>query len=161
MSAVPTIETIVGTRLLVPELTIIPPRGATDDEIQEEEEKLGRSFCPDHAAVLRRWNGIALEVIRLFGCGEAHREIGRMSELQITRDFGVDGAIAVGSDASGFVYLQSRDGRVFEFDTDGGKLEKLADSLDDFIDRLVFGADAATFGGDDWLQELREVGLVR
>ena len=90
MNAVETISRVLGAGLLVQELTIIPPRGATVKEIREEEVVLGRSLYPDHVAILRRWNGIALEVIRLFGCGAATGEIGSAwliikSELVIER----------------------------------------------------------------------------
>ena len=160
MSAVEKIEVVLGTGLLTPQLMIIPARGATDDELRQEEALLGRPLCLDHVAILRRWNGIAMEVVRLFGCGENAGEVGRLSALQIKGDFGVKGAVVVGSDASGFAYLQAADGRVFSLDTDGGEFKQLAGNLDEFFERLVFGPDAASFAGQDWLAELRDVGIV-
>lgn len=93
------------------------------------------------------------------GCGDEAREVGRLSARQIDGDFGVGGAIVVGSDPSGFVYLQAADQRVYSLDTDGGDFEQIAENLDDFFERLVFGPDAATFAGDDWLAELRKAGM--
>src|SRR5439155_2607266 len=136
MSAINTIQNVLGTRLLLPDLTIVPARGAMQNEIQEEEARLGRALCPDHRLLLQHWNGIALEVIRFFGCGDAAGEIGRLAEFQINADIGEVGSIVVASDASGFVYLQANDERVFSLDTDGGNCRRLADSLDDFIDRV-------------------------
>jgi hypothetical protein len=80
--------------------------------------------------------------------------------MQIDAHLCVADAIAIGSDAAGFIYLQSEEGRIFSFDTDGGTCGELAKSLDDLIDRVVFGPDAASFGGDRWLTELRSVGIV-
>ena len=159
MSAVETIDAVLKSGILRPGLTIIPSRGATEEEIKVEESQLRRALCPDHVALLRRWNGIALEVVRLFGCGGAGR-VGRLSDLQIKRDFGVKNAIVIGSDAAGFVYFQGADSRVFSFDTDGGDFEGIAINLDDFLERLVFGPDAAQFAGEEWLSELRDAGLV-
>ena len=58
------------------------------------------------------------------------------------------------------MYVQSPTGMVWMFDTDGGGVERLADNLDDLIERLVFGSDAATFAGEEWLIELRNAGFV-
>lgn len=160
MSATDKIQAVLDAGLLTSQLMIIPTRGATEDEIRQEESLLGRALCPEHVAILRRWNGIALEVVRLFGCGDSAGEVGRLSALQIKGDFGVDGPIVVGADASGFTYIQSADRRVFSLDTDGGEFKLLADNLDDFVERLVFGSDAASFAGQEWLSELRDAGIV-
>jgi len=161
MSAVEKIQIVLDSGLLAPQLIIVPTRGATEDEIREEEMLLGRPLCPDHLAILRQWNGIALEVVRIFGCGKAAGEVGRLSSLQLIGDIGVDGAIVVGSDASGFAYVQAADQSIFSLDTDGGEIERLARNLDEFFDQLVFGSDAAHFAGEDWLGELRSAGIVK
>ena len=160
MNAVKKIKVILGTELLLPQLMIVPTRGATEDEIRQEETLLGRPLCPDHIAILRCWNGIAMDVVRLFGCGDNAGEVGRLSELQIKGEFKVKGVLVVGSDASGFAYLQAADRRVFSLDPDGGDFKQIAGNLHDFCERLVFGPDAASFAGQDWLAELREAGIV-
>lgn len=160
MSAVERIESVLDTGLLIPQLLLVPQWGATTEEIQIEEELVGRTLCRDHVAILRRWNGIALDVLRLFGCGESSTTIGRLSSSQNADNFGVDGSVVVGSDAAGFTYLQAPNQRVYSFDSDGGAFELLATSLDDFIDRVVFGPDAALFAGQEWLAELRSAGIV-
>lgn len=160
MSAVRTIKRVLKAGILLRDLTILPGRGARDVEIRQEELLLGRPLCPDHAAVLREWNGIALDVIRLFGCGDLTGEVGRLADYQVSTDFGVSGAIVVGSDASGFAYVQAADGMVLSFDSLGGGTKALARDMDDFIDRLVFGPDAAAFAGEGWLDELRASGIV-
>ena len=161
MSAVDRIRAVLDARLLLPELTIVPTRGATDDELQAEESLLGRRFCEDHALLLKAWNGIALEVVRFFGCGVLARDVGRLLDLQLKAVDIAAGAIVIGSDASGFVYFQLCDGRVFTMDTDGGEIEESASNLDDFVERLVLGPDAALFAGQDWLDQLRTASIVQ
>lgn len=160
VSAVETIKLVLEKRLLPPQLTIIPTRGATEDEIHEEEQALNSRFYADHIALLRKWNGITLDIIRLFGCGKNSGEVGRLSSMQIDANLGLSDAIVIGSDAAGFIYVQAEEGRIFSFDTDGRTCGAIAKSLDDMIDRVVFGPDAASFGGDRWLAELHRVGIM-
>jgi hypothetical protein len=159
VGAVNTIERVLDARVLAPELVIVPHRGATDEEITAEQLKLGRPLQPDHVAILRRWNGIALEMIRFFGCCSANK-VGRLSDLQNKLVPAIDAGVLVGSDASGFVYIQLDDGRVMCYDADGSVATEIATSLDDFIERVVFGRDAASFAGAEWLEELRRSGIV-
>ena len=160
MSASNTIERVLQTDLLLGDLMIIPERGATDTEILEEQTQVGRAFSAVHRQLLSRWNGIGLEVVRFFGCGSNVGEVGRLADFQIDFEFGVEGAIVIGSDASGFAYLEGGDGRIYSFDTDGGTVKELAVDLNDFVDRVLFGPDAADFAGEAWLEEVRENGLV-
>ena len=101
MNAVERIRAVIQAGVLCPELTLIPRQGATDYEIRHEESLVGRPLCADHREILRHWNGIGLEVIRLFGCGESTDEIGRLSAFQIDSCLGEDDRIVVGSDAAG------------------------------------------------------------
>lgn len=160
MSAVATIQRVLNTSLLLPDLIIVPERGASDTELQSEAQRLLRFFSEKHVRLLRKWNGIGLEVVRFFGCGQEANKIGRIADLQLDAEFGLPGAIIVGSDASGFVYLESENGTMLSYDTDGGTLTELANDLDDFVDRVVFGKDAASFAGDDWFAELEQNGLL-
>ncbi len=68
--------------------------------------------------------------------------------------------IIIGSDPAGFVYCQATNREVFSLDTDGGGIEPVAESLDDFFARVVFGPDAAWSYGADWLLDLIAHGLV-
>jgi len=65
MIAVARILSVLDSGLLTPQLMIVPTRGATADEIRKEQVLLGRPLCADHVEILRRWNGIGLEVVRL------------------------------------------------------------------------------------------------
>jgi hypothetical protein len=160
MSGVKTITRVLDSELLCADLIIVPVSGATPAAIADEETKLGRRISPKHRALLEQWNGLGLEVIRFFGCGDETGEIGRLADFQIDVASGIEGALVIGSDASGFVYLEASDGRVVSFDTDGGTVKEIARDIDDFIDRVIFGADASQFAGHDWLEEIRDCGLL-
>lgn len=160
MSTVDTIEIVLNTNLLMKDMIVIPSRGATEDEIRNEQLLLGRVICPDHGAILRRWNGIVLDVIRLFGCGDDTGEVRRLSAMQLNGEFDAGKGLVVGSDAAGFVYFQRENCEVFSLDTDGGSFKKIADNLDELFEYFVFGPGAASFAGEEWLSELREFGIV-
>jgi hypothetical protein len=158
MIAIEKIRAALNSGVLTPELTIVPARGATHDDIESEEAILGRPLCADHVAILRTWNGLALDILRLFGCGPNAGEVGRISDYQFpaASRFG----IVIGSDASGFAYIQTHDSRVLSFDSDGSEVKLLATGLDEFFERLVFGPDAERFGGSEWFGELRDAGMI-
>jgi hypothetical protein len=159
MSAVDVITKVLKANVLTPELTLVPTRGATLEEIRAEELVLGRGLCRDHSQLLQHWNGIALEVIRLFGCGPG-AQTGRLAELQVQAIAANMDVTILGSDAAGFIYCQSRCGSITSVDSDGGGVRALAAGIDDLFERLVFGKDAGMFGGEHWLAELRSVGIV-
>lgn len=103
MGAVDKIRAVLDTSLLMPELVIVPSSGATDNEISDEQALVGRIFCNDHVAILRQWNGIALDIVKLFGCSDSVGEIGRISAWHRPGEYGVVGAVVVGADPSGFL----------------------------------------------------------
>ncbi len=158
MNAIKKIENVLETHLLVEELTLTPERGASAAEIHEEEKLLRKDLSPEHKKLLRKWNGIGLEVIRFFGCGAATGEIGRLRDFQVQSDDST--VLTIASDASGFAYLQSVEGEIYSFDTSGGEIRWIAKSLDDLICNVIFGEKAAEFGGADWELEVRENGLI-
>jgi len=159
MSASHTIAKVLETDLLTEELLIVPARGATRGELQDEQILIGRRLTEVHQNLLTHWNGIDLEVIRFFGCGIGVHGIRRLSNCQVDFDFGIEGMLVIGSDPSGFMYIEGDDGRIYSADNDGGKFKTLASDLDDLVDRYIFGEHAADFAGDDWLDEVRASGL--
>jgi hypothetical protein len=160
MSAAQTIRRVIAANILAPELSIIPDYGASAAGIANEEGRLRRSLSLQHRDLLSNWNGLALEVIRFFGCGSSAKEIGRLGDLQLNLEWSETDYLVIGSDASGFVYIEASTGEIYSLDTEGMCLKLLARDLDDFVGRVVFGSDAAQFAGDDWLQELRNAGLI-
>jgi hypothetical protein len=152
--AVQTIRCVLAAGVLMPELVCVAKRGATPEEIEEEERLLPRPLSRQHRAVLETWNGLDLEVIRLYGChgGEC---VDRLSDRQDPRPEG-DGILAIGSSPEGTVYAEALEGGiVLALDVRTGRTLDIATSLDDFFGRCVFGPDAASFAGEDWASELR------
>jgi len=160
MSAVEVIAKVLRSRLLIEELTVLPLRGASDDQIESEQRIIGRRFSLGLARFLRRWNGANLDVLVLFGCGETHSEIPRFRDRQSLRPKQMEEATIIGSDPAGFVFAESSDGKVISIDTQDGARKVVGSSFDDFICRFVFGLDSHLFAGDEWKQELQDVGLL-
>ncbi|MEM1060659.1 MAG: SMI1/KNR4 family protein [Verrucomicrobiota bacterium] len=160
MTAVQTIEKALAANLLTSDLIKVPGIGASSVLIQKEERLLGRPLLPEHRRLLQRWNGIDLEVVRFYGCGEGTDEVLRLSAARSEMVVGIEGCLEIGSDAAGFVYIQGSNGSVYELDSDSGDYEFVAVGIDDFVGRLVFGSDAAQFAGDEWYLELKKAGMV-
>mgnify|MGYP002630850404 CR=1 FL=1 len=135
----------------------MPLSGASRAVIQAEEAAIGHPLSAAYRSVLSRWNGLDLEVIRLFGCKDGVTE--RLQRMQ-TPVLAERHLICFGSDPAGFLYCEKRSGSVFSLDTKGGQLRELAGGFDDFMERIVFGRDADQFSGREWLDELRRAGLV-
>lgn len=160
MRAIPVIERVVASGILIPELVVIPSGGATIEELATDASTLGRELSESHTALLRRWNGLNLDVIRLYGCGSCPARTGQLVRMQLGPGTIANGSVAFGSDPAGFVYVETVKGQIQQLDSDGGAISALAEGLDDFLCRVVFGKDAAAWGGDEWFQELRDAGLV-
>jgi hypothetical protein len=63
MSAVDKIDRVLRANVLRKGLTYIPQRGATDLEVAAVNEAMQRPLSTRHTALLRRWNGLNLEVV--------------------------------------------------------------------------------------------------
>jgi hypothetical protein len=159
MSAVEVIERVLRTGVLMEDLTIVPAQGASDREIDSEQHAIGRQFSPELKNFLRRWNGANLDVLVLFGCGRTHAEIPRFRDRQILRPTSMEDSVIICSDPAGFLFAESPDRRVISIDSQGGACKAVGSSFNDFICRFVFGGDSDLFGGEEWKQELRGVGL--
>jgi len=155
------IWSVLQTQVLTPVLVVVPPSGATAEQINAEEHLLGMPIAAEYRQLLASWNGIDLDVLRFYGCGQTHPGMGRLFERQIRdRSGSAEGGLVIGSDPAGFVYIQNLDGRILTLDTDGGEIRLSAENLADFLGRLVFGKDAAEFGGPDWEATIRQNGLL-
>lgn len=154
------IDRVLAADLLVREMVVLPG-GVADAAITREGARLPRTLSVEHRSIFERWNGVNLDVLRIYGCeGTSEAAIGRLAHRQVGVVNQVRGAIAFASDPAGFVYVEGDDGCVYSIDSDGGAVERLASSIGDFLERVVFGPDAGQFYGDDWLRELQDAGLV-
>jgi SMI1-KNR4 cell-wall len=154
-----TIEKVIEARVLIESLMLVPDKGATSDEIKQEELLIGVTFSKYYKSFLERWNGIDLDIIRIYGCGDSLNRIRRISNEQ-TEELALQKLIVFGSDPSGFIYVENEKGEIFSFDSDGGELEFLSKNLNIFFADLVFGKDSNRFMGDDWKKELLEKGVI-
>jgi len=154
------IKIVLHSNLLIKELTVIPRKGASLDEIEEEENFTIRPLSPQHRELLQTWNGIDLDVIRFYGCGEMEHTLKSLRDQQIFLPGAIQKGIIIGSDPSGFLYIEDEKGSISYFDVDGGEILKIAFSLDDFICNYLFGTRAKEFGGEEWEMELKEHNII-
>ena len=159
MTGIETIDAVLASGVLNGNLVVLPPNGATSEELAAAEQELGRPLSDTHRAILRRWNGIDLDVIRLYGVGVVVPGIRPLVAAQLNWE--TLPGLVIGSDPAGFVYLEGADGQALVYDTDGGGVKAVASDLDELFSRYVFGCNAATFGGAEWLAELQRAGLGR
>lgn len=154
-----TIEKVLASGILIPGLTLIPKQGATTDEIRQEEALIGREFSIHHRIFLEKWNGVDLDVIRIYCCGQSSNRLHRIAGSQF-EEISEKGFLAIGSDPAGFVYLENERAEIYSFDTDGGDIAFQAVNLSAFFTDLVFGQNADQFSGADWKEELRARNLL-
>ena len=112
MDFVKKIKKILSSDLLIRELTIIPTRGASLNEIKEEENFITHPLSLPHKALLQIWNGIDLDVVRFYGCGETENTLKTLRNNQISLPIAVQKGIIIGSDPSGFLYIEDEKGHI-------------------------------------------------
>lgn len=106
-----------------------------------------------------KWNGIDLDILRIYCCGKSTNRLGRFSSEQF-EEASSKGFISIGSSPAGFIYLENEREEIYSFDTDGGEIEFLAENLESFFTELVFGEKSDEFMGEDWKQELIINGII-
>ena len=157
--AIDTIRRVLASGLLEPSLLYVPKSGATELELQQLNELLSRHLSAQHAALLRVWNGINLDVIRLYGATSDQGELRTLSESQ-NAGFPDATTIAVGDDPSGFIFGERADGCIVTLDTKNDSIKVTASDLNTFLCHTVFGLGAEQFAGSDWANELRAAGVL-
>lgn len=154
------IEKVIESGVLTRELLVIPA-GAKADQIQDEQIALGCSLSKDLIRFFSKWNRINLEVVSIFGCQETHPEIPAFRDRQSLLSSTHLNGVVIGSDPSGFIYIEMSDGSIVSSDTESIEQQRVGDSFDDFFCRYVFGKDADLFAGEDWKQDLQQAGLLQ
>ena len=160
MTATETVARVLESGLIKRGLMHIPGRGATKQELEALSRKLVRPLSDAHSTLLMRWNGINLDVVRIYAVTPVPGELRGLEEVQAGPLTEIRGAIVFGDDPSGFVYAESLDGTIISLDSSFGTVSVVAEDLDSFFGRLVFGIDAAKFAGDDWFDEVKQAGLI-
>ncbi|MBO9880699.1 SMI1/KNR4 family protein [Xanthomonas sp. D-109] len=150
MDAISTIEQVLRSGLLSENLVFAPSAGVLPAQLSALEIILPRSISPQHRALLARWNGIDLDVIRVLGTGNIEGQLPRIEDNQaLSTETGHAGAIAIANDPSGFVYFELPDGSVIAWDHDGGGTTFMASDINDFFGQTVFGSRGAEFFGEE------------
>lgn len=131
--------------LFDPELCdiVAPP---TEGEISAAEAAAGFPFSADHRALLLAWGGSDLHEIVIHAAPEVHRA--------------EQGMIEFAADYSGSLFLYDDDGAVHAEDVQSGELLYLAPSIPAFIDDFLLGEKGEDFYGEDWVRELKALGLA-
>lgn len=150
------IPKLLSTELLIKSLVFISPNGATLEEINADESKIGMSISKSYRQFLHRWNGLDLDVIRFFGVGNVNSRIKNLAEQQ--DDFLLnDGIIFLASSPTGFLFGENREGHIYSFDTDGGEIEFICQDFDSFVTGYLFSKDSDRFMGNEWRESLTAI----
>ncbi|WP_010304014.1 SMI1/KNR4 family protein [Candidatus Odyssella thessalonicensis] len=152
------INKVVNSGILIKGIYFLPNNGATEEEIKLTNKTLPHSLSLEYQQFLKYWNGINLDIIRLFGCGNVEPPLSNLLENQF--DYNNKGLVIIGSDPAGFLYAENKDGEILSIDTDGGEFHTVADNFTDFICDYLFGVHAHEFAGEDWLNELKDHQLI-
>jgi hypothetical protein len=95
MSAISTIARVLDNLSegpLMRSMVWVPSRGATKEELVAEDRMLPRPLSTCHRGLLKRWNGICLDMLRLFGAGHTHPRIKPLhrKQMNLHREFPED-----------------------------------------------------------------------
>lgn len=160
MNVINKIEDVLISEILNKNLTVVPNKGASIEDIQQEEKLLNKEISQQYKNLLKKWNGIDLEVISFYGCNEPENTLECLRNNQELLPSTIPKGIIIGSDPAGFIYIEDESGKIFLLDTDGGEISEIASSIEDLICNYVFGKKAKEFGGEEWEQELRDNKLI-
>ncbi|HEX4328372.1 MAG TPA: SMI1/KNR4 family protein [Burkholderiales bacterium] len=132
--------------LFDPELCeIVPPPSEAD--IARAEQALGVAFSAEHRTLLLEWGGSDLHEIVIHAPDQVHVN---------------EGLVEFAADYAGnlFHYAPDEGGAVYADDVQSGETIFLAASLPEFINELLLGAKGEDFYGEDWVRELKVLGLA-
>lgn len=160
MNTLNKIKNILISKVLSKNLIVIPNKGASIEDIQKEEKILNKKISQQYKNLLKKWNGIDLEVISFYGCGKPEDTLECLQNNQELLPSSIKGGMVIGSDPMGFIYIENEEGKIYSLDTDGGEILEVASSLEDFICNYLFGKRAKEFGGEEWEQELKDNNLI-
>lgn len=166
MDFIERIKNVIDAGLLDDGFPRIPSEGATDEMIKKEEKKINRPLSKYHKILLKKWNGINLDFIRIYGVHKTENEF--INELakeykewfeEIISE--IEGnPIFFADDASGTMYFELEDGRIVELDSEFSGLDVITTDMRDFFLNYLFGERANEYLGDEWLQELKDKKII-
>ncbi len=159
------IDMALEKKVISKNLSTVPEKGATEDQIMKEEAYLSRPFTSQHRTFLKKYNGLNADMINFYGCGnDLKKGISKITEWQFDKydeeNQDLLQYLIVADTPSGQMILEDKNGEIYIFAYDGLPIEKTASSLEDFICNYVFGKRAAEFAGDEWFDEVKAAGLL-
>lgn len=160
MGIIEKIQMVIDSSLLSRSLVYVPNFGASDAMLEDAERVLGRKLSLFHRELLKKWNGLDLDIIRFYGCGCNPGPHGSLAENQFELPEVFSSGLVIGSDPAGFLYVEDETGQIFMIDSEGGEISYLATSLNEFICSYVFGERGHEFAGEGWLTELEHNNLL-
>lgn len=147
------IPKLLSKELLIQSLVVISPNGATFEEINLAEAKIGLNFSNSYRDFLQRWNGLDLDVIRFFGVGKVAQGITKLLESQNIFDSD-ENFVFIASSPAGFIYAENIYGQIYDFDHDGGEISLICNNFDEFVIDYLFGKNSNEFMGDEWRENV-------
>lgn len=149
------IEEVLQKKVLIQELCTIPEEGVSEAYLRDHNYFNNDTLSKEspYIELLKRWNGIDLDIIRVFGVNKNHiaEEIRFDTELLL---------LLIASDPAGFLYGMDKKGLIYSVDTKSNAKKQVADSFDDFIINFIFGSRAEEFLGKEWYMELQTAGVA-
>jgi hypothetical protein len=118
---------------------------ASTSELDATESRLGVLLPGALKALLGRWNGVNLDVVRFIPCEQLRHE---------------PEGVYFANDPAGFMYFIQPSGEIAQLDTDGGNTEVVASDVEDFLSGFVFGPRAIDFAGPEWVRDLAQAGFA-
>jgi hypothetical protein len=163
MNIVEKLEQVIASNIIGEELLFAPSKGISKEKMLELDIAFNNLLSEDLKSLLRKWNGLHLDIINFFGFGDPlEGSINSMEENQLKnyhvynyKDF-----LAFADDPAAYLYLQSPSGEIYTFDLKNSYMDRVSSSLEDFICNYVFGKRAAEFAGDEWFDEVKAAGLI-
>lgn len=149
------IEEVLKSGVLIPELCTIPEEGISEDYLRAhnyfDNDIISKNS--QYIELLKKWNGIDLDIIRIFGTNKNNtsQEIRFDPELSL---------LLVASDPAGFLYGMDKKGCIYSIDTKSNVKQQVAESFDDFIVNFIFGTKSEEFLGKEWRMELEAAGII-
>jgi SMI1-KNR4 cell-wall len=162
MSPKEKIEIVLSNKKLLGSLVFVPSSGVSDLELAKAEKHVGTILPLSLKNILKCWNGLHLDIINFFGCGEVEDPIHKIEENQPNNYeiYNKNFFVAFGDDPAAFLYLFDKNEKIYSLNLKSSQIEFLSENLEDFICNLVFGERAREFAGEEWEQELIDAGIL-
>lgn len=150
MKLIRTLEKVIDSGIIPKGLLYVPSSGASEEEIDMVEKLIDKKLSEFHKAILKRWNGLHLDIINFFGCINVAGSIHSLVENQPSAYELIEiekAYISFADDPVAYLYIEGEEGDIEIVDIKSGNREHVAHNLEEFICDYVFGSRAEEFAG--------------